>query len=224
MRVLITGANRGFGLGLVRACLARGDLVHAATRQPDAEALRALGPGLVVHPLDITDEDSCRALARNLGDEALDLLVNNAGIGGRYNPGLEELDLGEALRVYDTNALGTLRVTRALLPHLRRSRGKVVHVTSLMGSMADNRSGLAYAYRMSKAALHMASTNLALELRAQGVLSVVVNPGWVRTDMGGPRAPTTVETACAQIVALCDRLTLDDTGRFFSAAGAELPW
>jgi NAD(P)-dependent dehydrogenase (short-subunit alcohol dehydrogenase family) len=113
---------------------------------------------------------------------------------------------------------------RALRPNLRAARGKVVHITSLMGSMADNASGRAYAYRMSKAALNMASVNLALELKDEGVLSVVVNPGWVKTDMGGPEAPTSVEESAGQIVALSDRLERKDTGKFFHAKGDELPW
>jgi NAD(P)-dependent dehydrogenase (short-subunit alcohol dehydrogenase family) len=128
------------------------------------------------------------------------------------------------LAVYDTNALGPLRVARALRPALAAARGKIVSVTSLMGSIADNTSGGAYAYRMAKAALNMASKNLALELRDEGITSVVVNPGWVQTDMGGPSAPLPVGESAARIAHLADGLDLGATGKFFDAKGGELPW
>lgn len=229
MQILVTGAGRGIGLELARAYGGRGDSVVATARDPEkADALRALAAdahGKVrVERLDVTSDESCLALARALGDSKIDLLLNNAGIGGRY-VGLAEVDMKEALRVYDTNALGPVRVTRALLPNLRRARGKIASITSLMGSIDDNRSGNAYAYRMSKAALNMASKNFALEFAGAGIVSVVVNPGWVKTDMGGPSAPLAAADAAAKIVALLDRVGPADTGMFFNGPdGRELPW
>ena len=144
-------------------------------------------------------------------------------MGSRFL-GLEELDTTEALRAFDTNALGALRVVRALLAPLRAARGKIVLLTSRMGSIGDNTQGRAYPYRMSKAALDMAGKNLALELAPDGVACVLVHPGWVRTDLGGPKAPLDADTAAAQIVALSDAITMEHTGRFLGPGGEEIPW
>jgi NAD(P)-dependent dehydrogenase (short-subunit alcohol dehydrogenase family) len=228
MRVVVTGGNRGIGLGLVHALARRGDEVHATARSPgDARALQDLAQGsrgrIHVHELDVRREDQARALAAALGTAAVDLLINNAGMGGSY-AGLGGINIEEALACFDTNALGALRVTRALLENLRSAHGKVVNVSSTMGSLADNTSGRAYAYRMSKAALNMATKNMAIELAPHGVTVVCLNPGWVKTDMGGPNAPTEIEESVSQILRLCDALAIDQTGRFLHAKGHELPW
>jgi NAD(P)-dependent dehydrogenase (short-subunit alcohol dehydrogenase family) len=162
MRVVVTGANRGLGLGFVEAFVARGDDVWAGTRKPaeakELQALAALSGGKVhVLALDVTKDADVQALAAAIGDAPVDVLINNAGIAGRWNSTLASFDVEEALRCFDTNALGAIRVTRALIPNLRAARGKVINMTSLMGSIGDNGSGRAYAYRMSKAALNMAT-------------------------------------------------------------------
>ncbi len=97
-------------------------------------------------------------------------------------------------------------------------------MTSLMGSLEDNSSGGSWAYRLSKAALNMANRNLALELAPRGILSVVLHPGWVRTDMGGSHAPLALEESVAEMVATIDRLTDEESGRFIDRKGEELPW
>ena len=221
MRVVITGANRGIGLALARAYLEAGHDVHATARDvASATALRALASGrLVVHALDVRDEASCRALGEALGDAPIDLLVSNAGAGR------DAADEPAAiLAIFDTNAVGPLRVVRALGENIRAARGKIVLLTSALGSMATNTEGGAYAYRMSKAALNMAGCNLAHDFRPSGVAAVLVHPGWVRTDMGGPSAPLSAEVAASHLVALIDTLTLADSGRFYHADGTPLPW
>jgi NAD(P)-dependent dehydrogenase (short-subunit alcohol dehydrogenase family) len=228
LRAVVTGANRGIGLGLARALLKRGDEVHATARNPaDARALLALMPSsrgrLRLHELDVRRDDQARRMAAAIGSAGIDLLINNAGVGGGYTS-LSGVDTEEALVCYDVNALGALRVTRALIENVRAARGKVINISSTMGSLADNTSGRAYAYRMSKAALNMATRNLALELAPAGVVVVCVNPGWVKTDMGGPNAPTEIEESVAHIVRLADNLDIQQTGRFFHAKGHELPW
>jgi NAD(P)-dependent dehydrogenase (short-subunit alcohol dehydrogenase family) len=228
MRIVITGANRGIGLELTRQYLARGEQVEAAVREPESSpALRALAPAagsrLRVHACDVTDDESVRHFARVLGPRGVDLLINNAGVMGKLQA-LEELDMADLLRTYDVNALGPLRVTRALLAPLREAAGKVVHVTSKMGSIGDNTSGGAYGYRMSKAALNMACKSMALDVASEGLLCVVVNPGWVKTDMGGAEAPTPVEVSVANLVRLIDRLEPAHGGRFFNHTGEEVPW
>ncbi|HEU5059001.1 MAG TPA: SDR family oxidoreductase [Kofleriaceae bacterium] len=227
MRCVVTGANRGIGLEMVRQLIARGDQVDAAVREPDrADALRALAAGdrLRVHRLDVLDAGSIRELAAALGGAPVDLLVNNAGVYGGSRQHLPDIDIEDAVRTYRINALGPLQVTLALLPGLKAARGKVIHVTSGMGSIADNRSGAFYAYRMSKAALNMMSRSLAVDLRGAGVASAVINPGWVRTDMGGASAPTAVEDSVRGMLREIDAFTLDATGAFLDWKGRPYPW
>jgi NAD(P)-dependent dehydrogenase (short-subunit alcohol dehydrogenase family) len=229
VRVVVTGANRGLGLGLAGAYAARGDEVWATARAPgDARALQALaksaGGRVQVHALDVRDDAQVSAFAAAVGDASVDILVNNAGVAGTWSTSLATFDAAEALRCFDTNALGAIRVTRALLPNLRAARGKVINMTSLMGSIADNGSGRGYAYRMSKAALNMATRNIAHEVKGFGGIAVALHPGWVKTQMGGEGAPEEIADAIARITKLIGRLQPDDGGRFWHAKGNELPW
>lgn len=228
MRVVVTGANRGLGLEMARQYLARGDTVHAGARDParaaDLAALGAAAPGrLHVHACDVADTASVAAFAAAVSSP-VDLLVNNAGV--RIPPDdLATFDPADAARVLDVNALGALRVTIALLPLLRRASGaRVVNVGSDLGSIEGNRSGGGYGYRMSKAALVMATRSLAHDLREAGIVAVVVSPGWVRTDMGGPQAPTSVEASVRGMLAVTDRLTPKDSGAFLDVRGQRIPW
>ena len=228
MRVVVTGANRGIGLEFVRQFLSRGDTVEATARDPERATelnrlKEAVGERLRIHRLDVADDFSVSAFADALLPGPVDLLVNNAGLGAWI--GLDELDFQEAKRLFDVNALGPLRVTRALLPRLRQgSQKRIVHLTSRMGSIADNSSGGSYGYRMSKAALNMASRTLAVDLAGEGMVSVVLHPGWVQTEMGGEGATTTPTDAVAAMIRIIDRLGPDESGRFFHANGTELPW
>jgi len=225
MRVVVTGANRGIGLELVRQLLARGDVVDAAVRDPDrATELRALArPTLHVHRVDVTDQASVDALARSI-DAPVDVVINNAGIN-RPRQKLADLDLAATAELYATNAIGPLRITHALLPHVRRgSAKKLVHITSGMGSIADNQRGESYGYRMSKAALNMMSKSLSIDLRAEGIISIVINPGWVKTDLGGASAPTAVADSARGILARIDGATLEASGSFLDWNGGTYPW
>jgi NAD(P)-dependent dehydrogenase (short-subunit alcohol dehydrogenase family) len=224
MRVLITGANRGIGLELARQFLARGDDVDATARDPEHAAdLRGLKGKLSVHKLDVTDGASVAALAKSI-EAPLDVLVNNAGIN-RPGQHLHDLDLSKTLELFSTNALGPLRVTHAFLPHIRRGTSKkLVHVTSGMGSIADNKRGASYGYRMSKAALNMMSRSLAVDLKPEGIISFVINPGWVQTDLGGPSAPTPVEDSARGIIERIDAASLDTSGTFQNWDGGTYPW
>jgi NAD(P)-dependent dehydrogenase (short-subunit alcohol dehydrogenase family) len=220
---LITGANRGIGLELVRQLAARGDTAIATARRP--EEAGALGElGVKVLALDVADAASVRGMREQLGDTPIDVLVNNAGVGG---PGrvLADLDLEAVRRTIDVNTLGPMRVTQALLPNLRAGQGKkVAHITSLMGSIADNGSGGAYGYRASKAALNMFNKNLSLELGPAGFVCVVLNPGWVQTDMGGQHAPTPVADSVRGLLRVIDALVPADNGTFINHDARRLPW
>ena len=226
MRFVVTGANRGIGLEFVKQLTERGEEVDAAARDPDDAAdLRALvrpGVRLRIHRLDVVDDASVDAFAEALPPGGLDVLVNNAGVSGLK--GGEPIDPEDILRVFDVNAVGTLRVVRALLPRLRAGKTrKIVNLTSLLGSIADA-SGGRYAYRLSKAALNMATRLLAEDLRAEGFLTVALHPGWVQTRMGGSAAPVPPEQSIRGMLRIVDGLNAEQSGRVFDFQGRGLPW
>ncbi|NVJ26643.1 SDR family oxidoreductase [Myxococcus sp. AM011] len=228
MNLVITGANRGIGLELTRQSLTRGDTVYAGVRElAQARELSALtgasGGRLHVHALDVTRDESVSSFAAALTGP-VDLLINNAGRRTRSDD-LEDLSLEDALQMMQVNALGALRVTRALLPRLRQARGaRIASLSSGLGSIADNTSGGGYGYRMSKAALNMATRSLAADLRGEGLIAVAISPGWVQTDMGGASAPTQVSESATGLLTVLDRLTLGDSGGFFDFRGQRLDW
>lgn len=231
-RVLVTGASRGIGLEYARQWLAAGARVFALARDPEGSdglvKLASRHPdALVAVRCDVAEEDSVIAARRRVGEETdgLDILINNAGVMGSRED-LGTLDLDRVRRTFEVNAVGPLRVTRAFLDLLRagdRPR-RIVNMTSLMGSIDDNRSGDAYAYRMSKTALNMATRSMAIDLSGDGIVAVVLHPGWVRTDMGGRSAPTPVEEAVSSLVRTIASLEMDRSGGFYDRDGQPLPW
>jgi len=227
MRVLVTGANRGIGHELVRQLVERGDDVDAVSRTPAEIVYEDTTTDSKVRTFrcDIADDSSVRALAADLGNAAIDMVINNAGVGGGPRQSLSDLDFTEALRTYNVDALGALRVSLALMPHLRRGAiKKLVHVTSGLGSIGDNRSGGSYAYRMAKAALNMMSKNLAVELRGEGIISLVVSPGWVQTDMGGPHAAITPQESVRGMLRAIESATINESGEFLDWKGGRYPY
>lgn len=226
---VVTGANRGIGLELVAQLVAQGHHVLATARQPErAEALSALSsehPGQIeVFALDVSDPASVTAFGQAVGDRPVDVLINNAGVllrGG--GPG--ELDYEKIELTFRINTLGPLRVTEALLPALRAAAQPVIaNITSQMGSIADNTSGGAYSYRISKAALNMAIRSLALDLGRQGMVALVLHPGWVQTDMGGPNAKITTTQSVTGMLSTIQSATAEHAGKFWNWDGTELPW
>jgi NAD(P)-dependent dehydrogenase (short-subunit alcohol dehydrogenase family) len=232
LRVLVTGASRGIGLEYARQWLASGARVFGLARDPEeSDELQALASGypdgLVPVRCDVAEDDSVAAARRRVGEETdgLEILINNAALGG-FHEGLESLDMGRVGRMFEVNAIGPLRVTRAFLDLLRAGERprRIVNMTSLMGSIDDNRSGDAYAYRLSKSALNMATKSMAVDLAADGIVAVALHPGWVRTDMGGPNARTPVDEAVRSLVRTIQSLTMDQSGGFYDSEGKPLPW
>ena len=228
MNIVITGANRGIGLELTRQYLARGETVHAGARHPEsAPVLAALGKAsggrLHVLACDVTKDDSVRSFAGSVTGP-VDLLINNAGVK-LANDELADLDLENVAQTFQVNVVGALRVTRALLPALRRSPSpRIASISSGLGSVERNTTGGIYGYRASKAALNMVSRSLAQDLRKENIVTVVLTPGWVKTDMGGSAAPTPVNESAAGLISVIDRLTMEDTGRCISYLGESIPW
>ena len=215
---LITGANRGIGLSLATHLVDRGWRVIGACRSASDE-LSALDAH-VVEDVDVTSDEAVQHLASRV-EEPLDLLINNAGILDRTT--LEDLDLDSVLEQFQVNAMGPLRVTRALLDKLSEG-SKVAVVSSRMGSIGDNTSGSHYGYRMSKAAVNAAGKSLAHDLEDRGIPVVLLHPGWVQTDMTNERGNWGPDEAAAGLLERIDELDLSTTGRFVHANGEELPW
>lgn len=229
MRYFVTGTSRGIGLELTRQLVARGDRVVASARNPEASqglsALhRAHASQIELVTLDVASEASVAALDSAVPAGPIDVLINNAGVVGKLRS-LEDLDFDDLLHTFTTDALGPLRVTRALLPRLRQGKAKkIVNISTGMASLADNGSGGAWGYRMAKAALNMATRNLAIALKNEGFACVAVNPGWVKTDMGGSGATMPVEESAQRILRITDELDAQHSGTFLNHDGEPFPW
>ena len=223
--VLITGANRGIGLEFARQYAEAGYRVHAACRTPgSADALASLGERVTLHALDVTDHGRIEALAAGLKNEAIDILINNAGIYGDQQE-LGKIDYAAWEEVMRVNTLAPLKMAECFLPHLEAGKMKMIaSLTSRMGSIADNNAGGVYIYRSSKAALNAAARSLALDLAPRGITVIVFHPGWVKTDMGGAGALIDAETSVSGMRAVIAGAGPKATGRFFNYDGAEVPW
>jgi NAD(P)-dependent dehydrogenase (short-subunit alcohol dehydrogenase family) len=217
---VVTGANRGIGLALVRALKERGHVVLAACRT-DSEELSALGVE-VVTGVDVSTDDGVARLVTAVGARTVSLLINNAGILS-WNDSLGALDFEGIRRQFEVNAVAPLKVTAALKAQLGKG-AKVALVTSRMGSIADNSSGGFYGYRMSKAALNMAGKSLALDLAPAGVSVAILHPGMVKTDMTGTHGQVEPEDAARGLLERIDALTSETSGGFWHANGEVLPW
>jgi NAD(P)-dependent dehydrogenase (short-subunit alcohol dehydrogenase family) len=227
---LITGANRGIGLEFARQYLADGWQVYAACRDPNSasELRRLADPSdhkLRIMGLDVTDAISIKAAATELDEQAIDLLLNNAGVIGPRGQTIGNIDYDAWAKVLDANTIGPMRVSEAFVDQVARSDRKlIVTLTSGMGSLADNTSGGSIAYRSSKAAVNMVMRSLAIDLAPRGITCVVVNPGWVKTDMGGPHARISPAESVTKLRRLIDTLGPARSGKFFSYDGREYPW
>lgn len=216
--VAITGANRGIGLELCHQLADRGDDVIAICRNSNPYLEQ---PGInVIDGIDVADDAVIEKLATRLEGQTIDVLIHNAGILTSEN--LDHLDLDQMRKQYEVNALGPLRVTKALLPNLHDG-SKLAILTSRVGSIGDNSSGGNYGYRMSKAAANMAGMNLSIELKDRGIAVGILHPGLVATEMTG-NTGVSAEHAASGLIDRIDELNLDNTGTFWHAEGEVLPW
>jgi NAD(P)-dependent dehydrogenase (short-subunit alcohol dehydrogenase family) len=217
---VITGANRGIGYEYCRQLLERDDTPIAVCRAPSDE-LKQLEIR-VIAGIDVTQDADVARLQRELQGTAIDVLINNAAILERVT--LADLDLDSIRRQFEVNAISPLRITRSLLDNLQPG-SKVVLMSSLTGSIANNNSGGSYGYRLSKVALCMAGKSLSIDLKPQGIAVAILNPGLVQTRMTGFAASgITPETAVKGLLARIDELNLDNSGTFWHSNGAVLSW
>ncbi len=231
MRFLVTGANRGIGLELTRQLLGRGDQIFAACREPElARELRTLngqyGGQLSLVQLDVSDPASIAAShdAVRQQTDALDVLINNAGISAGSEP-LGSVTQENLLSNYRVNAAGSILMAQQYLDLLRAGEGKkIVSLTTGISSIGTRERGGMYSYTASKAALNMLNKDLSIDVAPYGITAIVIDPGWVQTDMGGPQAWITPEESANGILQVVDALTPEETGRFFHYSGSEIPW
>ena len=226
---LITGANRGIGLEHARQLLERGWTLTAGVRDPGAaDDLKALDPGdgrLRIEAYDAADLGAAEALKAKVSGP-IDILFANAGVMGPksqddYTTAASE-DFLDVVRV---NAVAPLALAGAFADQVAESQMKVIALqSSRMGSIADNDSGGRYVYRASKAALNAVGKSLSLDLKDKGIVVLILHPGWVRTDMGGPGGLITVQESVEGELDLIARANPEMSGRFFHVSGEDLPW
>jgi NAD(P)-dependent dehydrogenase (short-subunit alcohol dehydrogenase family) len=227
---LITGANRGLGLEFTRQGVAKEWRIFAGCRNPgeakELQDVAAKSHGQVtVHRLDVKDFKQIETLAQELCEQPIDLLLNNAGVYGPQSIHLGHMDYTAWEEVLRVNTLAPYKMAEAFIENVARSHKKViVSITSELGSISHNAAGSHVIYRSSKAGLNMAMKTLAIEVRKLGVTVAVLHPGWVQTDMGGPKAPLQVGESIRGMLKVIDALRLQDTGKFINHEGTEIPW
>jgi NAD(P)-dependent dehydrogenase (short-subunit alcohol dehydrogenase family) len=228
--ILITGANRGLGFEFASQYSADGWRVFAACRCPaTATKLQRLAQDtkgmLKIVAMDVTDAESVRNAATQLKDVAIDVLINSAGIAGVSGQKTGNVDYESWAHVFNVNTMGPLRVVESFSDHIARSeRNLVITITSGMGSLADNTSGGSIAYRSSKAAVNMVMRSAAIDLALRGIACVLVNPGWARTDMGGPKAPLSPQESVTAMRPLIEAFGANQSGKLYNYDGREYPW
>ncbi|XP_026329402.1 uncharacterized protein LOC113237243 [Hyposmocoma kahamanoa] len=243
--VLITGANRGLGLGMVKYLTKKneGYQIFATCRNRNtSEELKQLeqeNANLHILHLDVTNTSSFDEISSQIkkvvGGNGLNLLVNNAGVTTKFTK-LALVKREQLLDNLTVNTVAPIMLTKALLAHLKQAseansdkpmgteRAAIINMSSILGSIAQNDQGGFYPYRCSKAALNAATKSMSIDLKKDKILVVSMHPGWVRTDMGGSNAPLDVDSSIQGIFETISKLREEDSGKFLQYDGSELPW
>lgn len=226
-RILITGAGRGIGLALTRQYAEAGDEVIACVRDPEAsEALTSLASQGAVRivRMDLADFASIEAARREIGEVPIDVLINNAGATGGAHQSVDDVDIEAWHRTLDVNTIAPLLVARAFKPNLAASgNGKLLNVTSQLAASTWPMGGMLI-YATTKAALSKIGQILAIDWKDEPIISALMHPGWVKTDMGGPHAQITADESASGIRQVIAGLTSADSGKFFKWNGDIHPW
>lgn len=245
--IVVTGANRGIGLELVKQLISRynPDNLFATYRDPEnsKELLQLAEQNAKVHAvvLDVRDTEKYADFVANVDattrGAGINLLINNSGFFNKENNStLSEVDKDDLMRHFEINTLAPMMLTKAFLPLLEKAssqnesqplglgRAVVLQVSTIMGSIGDNTSGGAYGYRISKTALNQASKNMSFDLLPRGILCIPLHPGWVKTDMGGSNALITTQESVSGILSVLENLKKETTGRFMRFDGKEALW
>ncbi|XP_007427400.1 uncharacterized protein LOC103067997 isoform X1 [Python bivittatus] len=248
--ILVTGSNRGIGLELIQQLVEMADPpehIFATCRAPAGPKGKTLNDlaskhsNIHVIQLEVEDQSSVKAAASMVGSllhgKGLNLLINNAGVNSYAT--LETVEQQEMLSAFNTNVVGPILVVKAFLPLLKKAaqesatkemscqRAAIINLTSKLASIGrgfEVMKGPMYPYRASKAALNMVTACFALELKEEGILSTLIHPGWVKTDMGTEQAPVTVQDSVRGILNVLANLSAASNGAFLDWEGNTLPW
>lgn len=226
-QVLITGANRGLGLELTKQYAAEGWNVLACCRNPEsANELNSLAVkhnNLQILVLDVSDFNQIDALALQLKNQPIDVLINNAGIYPQSEFG--DTNYEDWAQAFKINAMAPLKMAEAFVQHVAKSQlKKIATLSSKMGSIDDNSGGESYIYRSSKTAVNMVMKSLSIDLKPYGISFVTLHPGWVQTDMGGPNGLINAQTSVTGLRGVIEKLTLENTGQFIAFDGKCIAW
>lgn len=225
--ILITGTNRGIGLEFTQQYAADGWDVIACCREPkSAGALQVLAntyKNIEIVTLDVADFVQIDAVALQLKDHKIDVLINNAGVYPESSLG--DVNYDDWASAFKINSMAPLKMAEAFMPHIVKSRlKKVATLSSKMGSIDDNSGGGSYIYRSSKTAVNMMMKSLAIDVKTNGVSVVTLHPGWVQTDMGGPNGLVNTQTSVTGLRKVIADLSLENSGKFIAYDGKEIAW
>ena len=227
--VLITGANRGLGLGFVKSFLAKNVNVICTTRNiPGSKELleckKKHPKNLEILELDLLGENSENALSDLLSDKPIDIFINNAGVGNS-NQRFGVVSSKPWVEVLKVNLIAPLTVTQSIIENIKKGSDKKIYfLSSQLGSIEDNTSGGMYIYRSSKTALNQVVKSLSVDLKPMGITVISLHPGWVKTDMGGPNAPVSIDESIKGMMKVIDATDIRNTGTFLNFDGQGLPW
>ena len=224
--VLITGANRGLGLEFVRQYAIDNYEVIACSRKinkkDDLHKLQVKFKNISIYKLDVANFSSIDQFAKSL-KSPIDILINNAGV--YPDSSIDHIDYDTWLEAFKINTLAAFKMTKAFLPHLKKSHlKKVASLTSKMGSIDDNSGGSEYLYRSSKTALNMVMKSLSIDLKPYDLALITLHPGWVRTDMGGPNGLIDADESVTGMKRQIDKLSMKTSGQFIAYDGKKIPW
>ena len=227
--ILITGANRGIGLGFVRKYKEKNLQLMCTTRDKSRSkellAFKEKYPNnMEIFELDLLKENAAVTLANFIKDRPIDILISNAGVGSS-NQHFQAVSSTRWLEVLKVNLIAPLMITQAVIENVKKSSvKKIFFLSSQLGSIEDNKSGGMYIYRSSKTGLNQVVKSLSIDLKAYGITVVALHPGWVKTDMGGPNAPVSIDESVEGMIRVIDTTDIKDTGKFLNYDGRELPW
>ena len=229
-KILVTGANRGLGLGLVKKFLKNNEKVICTTRNISKSKELMLykekyNDNLEICELDLLDKDSPNILSNFLGDETIDLFINNAGVIGHSAQHFKSVSSNHWLEVLKVNLIAPLLITQSIIKNIEKSsERKIYFISSKVGSIEDNKSGGMYIYRSSKTALNQVVKSLSIDLKPLGISVISLHPGWVRTEMGGPNALISVEESVNGMIDVISNTSIINSGQFINYDGTRLPW
>ena len=227
---LITGTNKGLGLGLTKTLLHKGYKVFATCRNivkaKELEELRKRFPDkLIILQVDVVEPNAGKNISNSLNGEPIDLFVNNAGVIGPGTQRFGGVTSTDWLEVLKVNLVAPLLISQSLIKNVDEGlEKKIFFLSSKVGSIADNTGGGMYIYRSSKTALNQVVKSLSIDLLSRRISVIALHPGWVRTDMGGPNALISIEESVNGMASVIAKKNLEDSGKFFNYDGKEIPW